>query len=237
MSLEVRIELLSDTAPGTGGSGQGVDRDVPADVYGVPYIPGRRLKGLLREACQEVWEALELAGQEQWLDAKLVRVNVLFGTPDQSGMATIHDARLAGETFGDSGDAEALQTWLAWAADQRESPFQPETVLHSFTTIRTQTAINPDTGAAKDNALRATRLLRQGLCFHGGVSLSDDGEQIVERARRTLALSSGVLRQLGGARHRGAGHVRVYLWDERDLTASAIDEVMNDLDTSQGKKR
>ena len=49
--FELRITLLSDAGPGTGeGRAGAIDREVPHDNFGLPVLPGRRLKGLLRES-------------------------------------------------------------------------------------------------------------------------------------------------------------------------------------------
>ncbi|MGI8912229.1 MAG: RAMP superfamily CRISPR-associated protein, partial [Chloroflexota bacterium] len=80
MTLELRLELLSDAAPGSGAGGPLVDRDVVVDELGLPVLPGRRLKGLLREACQEVQEAFQTVGRDQWLAEALCTPEVLFGT-------------------------------------------------------------------------------------------------------------------------------------------------------------
>ena len=50
----LKIELLSDTCIGNGnGMGSLIDNDIVHDRYGLPYIPARRLKGLLKSAALE----------------------------------------------------------------------------------------------------------------------------------------------------------------------------------------
>ena len=49
----MRITLKSDLCAGSGYSYAGiVDSDICYDSLGIPYIPGRRLKGCLREAAE-----------------------------------------------------------------------------------------------------------------------------------------------------------------------------------------
>ncbi|MDR2940153.1 MAG: hypothetical protein LBV08_07530, partial [Clostridiales bacterium] len=46
----IRVELISDLCPASGNGFAGVvDTDVCFDGLGLPYIPGKRLKGCLRE--------------------------------------------------------------------------------------------------------------------------------------------------------------------------------------------
>ncbi|MCL4544243.1 MAG: hypothetical protein M1118_06555 [Chloroflexi bacterium] len=58
MNYTLTVDLLAEAAVGTGSGSAEVDREVPIDHRGLPVIAGRRLKGLLREATLEVWEAL-----------------------------------------------------------------------------------------------------------------------------------------------------------------------------------
>lgn len=223
MTLHLRIELRTDAAPGTGAGGPAVDREVPCDDLGVPYLPGRRLKGLLREACQEVLEALTRAGLGAWAFGHACGVEELFGTPEREGRVAVGDARLAGDADGE--EYGALQRWLAWDASQERRAITLESVLRCFTTVRTQTAINAETGAAQHGALRSTRLVRRGLRFHSPLLLRALSAETEERARTTLALAAGALRRLGTGRNRGTGVVRCRLWDDGDLTAAAVDEL------------
>jgi len=223
MTLQLRIELRTDAAPGTGAGGPDVDRDVPCDDFGVPYLPGRRLKGLLREACQEVIDALALAGLGAWSEGHTCGVEELFGTPEQEGRVTVGDARLAGEA-GDEG-YDILARWLAWDASQEQRAITPETILRHLTTVRTQTAIDARTGAALHGALRSTRLVRRGLRFASPLALRGLRPDSEESTRRMLALAAGALRHLGASRNRGAGVVRCQLWDDADLTAGAVAEL------------
>lgn len=235
MNLEVRLELLSDAAPGSGAGGPQVDREVVTDSAGLPLIPGRRLKGLLREAAEETIEALTLAGQRQWLEQELCPVATLFGTPTTMALAQIGDARCTGmenEAVDGPEGAQALSDWLAWANERHA--FGAGAVRDALTVIRRQTAIDPDTGAARENALRSTRMVRQGLRFAGPVTIAATDPRLFDQARRTLALAAAALRQLGTSRHRGAGRVQVTLWDDagQDWTQRSL----QGLDVLVGKK-
>ena len=56
---KLKIELLSDLCVANGGVYNSMlDTDVCSDAYGLPYIPGKRIKGCLRECALELqdWE-------------------------------------------------------------------------------------------------------------------------------------------------------------------------------------
>ena len=49
MKWVLKIKMQSMLLPGAGGGSAVVDTETVHDEYGIPYIPARRLKGLLRE--------------------------------------------------------------------------------------------------------------------------------------------------------------------------------------------
>jgi CRISPR/Cas system CSM-associated protein Csm3 (group 7 of RAMP superfamily) len=233
MTLELHVALLSDAAPGSGAGGPLVDRDVVVDESGLPVLPGRRLKGLLRETCQEVQEAFQVAGRGQWAAAELCSTDELFGTAQKAGLVGVADARLAGSAHADGATGVAasveLAEWFGWAAGQG-GYFASAPVLDQMTVVRSQTAINAETGAAQRGALRSMRMLRRGLRFAGAMRLEAADPALELRARRTLALAAAALRRLGTARQRGAGRVQARLWDGgTDLTEAALGEVAGSL--------
>lgn len=211
MTLELRLELLSDAAPGSGAGGPLVDRDVVVDELGLPVLPGRRLKGLLREACQEVQEAFQTVGRDQWLAEALCTPEVLFGTAKQAGLVNLADARLAGRTgdasVADVSAARELAAWFHWARGQR-GRFGSAALLDGMTVIRSQTAIDSQAGAAQRGALRSMRLLRRGLRFAGTVTLEATDPALEAQARRSVALAAAALRHLGSARSAGRAGCR-----------------------------
>ena len=58
-SYKLQISLKSDTLIGSGeGFGSIIDTDVVFDSLGLPFIPGRRLKGCMRESANQVCHML-----------------------------------------------------------------------------------------------------------------------------------------------------------------------------------
>jgi len=140
--MRIRMQLLSDAIPGSGISVAGViDRDIHYDKRGLPYIPAKRIKGILRESA-------EILGYHDILE--------LFGSKGKT----------AGSLFKiDNGHLEHEDSYCNVIDNPRwHDLFTPQAVLNHFTYTRAQTSIEAN-GIAKENSLRITRVLRKGLTF------------------------------------------------------------------------
>ena len=79
-TYKLKLTLLSDTTPGRGdGVAGSVDVEVEHDDYGMPFVRGRSLKGLLVEEWANLRFALEQAGVDlsRWDETAYT----LFGRP------------------------------------------------------------------------------------------------------------------------------------------------------------
>lgn len=209
MTLLLRLTLLSDGALASGeGRAATVDREILHDSDGLPRLSGRTAKGLLREAYTEVLEWRHMSKLDM---GTVVGTRELFGEPGNadSGWLSVPDLRIP------ESDAVRLQIRAARSAG---AALDPEAVLRTFTTIRAQTALVRDSGVARKNTLRTTRLLRRGTVLEARPRLSVDRES-EESATSSLALACLALRRIGTSRSRGLGrcHVRL-LDDDLDLT-------------------
>lgn len=209
--FHIQFELLSDTTFGRGDGLAGVvDAEVQHDDSGLPYFGGRALRGVLRDECCQLLYALQYA--LPWVNAS----EQLFGVPGSDGasrgLLQIGDAQLS------RGLREAVTL-----AVQREDLTRSE-VLESLTTIRRQTAIDPVTGVAKRNSLRASRVVLRKLVFTAEVlplrPLDEEGGEIA-----LLAACVQSLRRLGTGRTRGRGQVVCTLRDDtnNDLTPKYVE--------------
>ena len=195
----LEIKLLS---PLTSGSGEGrvglVDRDVAHDHLGLPILPGRRLKGLWREAYNDVVDAWKLCGES------LVPVETIFGKtgqiPDSEDICMhISKAELK--------EANSLRPWLDYLQCPNQTGVQElsaEDVMQYFATVRTQTAIDRQTGSADDNTLRLIRTLRADLVFQAKVHFLNSPDETVINA---LSRGAAALQYMGTSRTRGLGKV------------------------------
>ncbi|MCD6233532.1 MAG: hypothetical protein J7K63_00630 [Candidatus Marinimicrobia bacterium] len=202
-SLEFKVELLSDTLPGSGSSGGVViDTDVAADEFGFPYLPAKRLKGLFLESACEV---LEMAPDLITPDD----IERIFG---KSGNAESHSV-----IVGD-GLLEGMEETTRWIRSVVENNADFNKIFHSepikeiFTITRRQTKIDPETGTAEKHSLRTFRVLKRGLVFEGTIHFRDDSH--VERDINLLNLIVRNTCYMGTGRNRGYGHVKMTLFKD-----------------------
>lgn len=197
-SYWLKIDCLSDAAFGRGDGVAGVvDAELQHDKEGFVFMSGKTLKGLLSASCAELMHALIAAGQSQkW---EKIASN-MFGDPGhvEAHMGNLHvgDARLP----------ESLRT-----VGGKMSRIDR---LESLTTIRTQTAIDPVTGAPMDHSLRSIRVILRGTSFVS--RLEHDLWDTSSAKEDELALLAAVvkgLRRAGTSRNRGLGKIKVELFD------------------------
>ena len=208
---KLKIKLLSDTTFGRGDGVAGiVDQEVEHDSYGLPYLRGRTLKGLLSEECDNLIDTLLTANQKYWQDLTCK----LFGVSG-SGlniMAAVHigDARLPSD----------LQQAVAHAI--QENDLTSQQILSSLTIIRKQTAISAETGVAEAKSLRSARIVIRDLDFTS--DLLFETETVGQDMLTLLAVGTLSLRHLGSGRNRGRGHVQCTLHDVEgnDITKNHI---------------
>lgn len=182
MKMRTLILALHDYWHCGSGRGEGSHADalVERDAHGLPYVPGRTLKGLLREAT----ELLEEAGAAPANAA--VRY---FGTAPASGLSR-HESEAGLLAFSSAALPEGLVSWLSG----------PVGAVHKGALFRIHysTAIAAS-GVAKDKSLRGIEAaVPMDLeCVVAGPD--DDGW--VE----LLDAAFPLVRAIGGHRRRGFG--------------------------------
>ena len=152
MDKILRIDLLSDLCSGSGDTyNSSIDTDIVYDDFGLPYIPAKRIKGCIRESLLELIE-FGVFDQRMMID--------LFGNADKESSFSLSDARL--EHYSD------------YVHDLKIKGENRQFVLDLFTYSRTQTAIDHETGTAKEDYLRTKRVLKRGLTFKALLSFNSD---------------------------------------------------------------
>lgn len=203
----LKLKLLSDATFGRGDGVAGlVDVEVQHDRYGLPYLGGRALKGLLGAECDDLVFALDKAGQGERWQATADR---LFGrsgaTMQGQAILRVGPARLPD----DLRQAIALQI-------EREKktrvpdPLTREDVLETLTTLRRQTAMDPETGAPLKETLRTLRLVLRGTSFTSRLTFLQEPE---DDDLALLAATVKALRRAGTGRNRGRGQLQAELLD------------------------
>lgn len=183
------IEILSDTLFASAGGGAAVDSVTAHHNNGLPYIPSKTIKGLLKESLIEV---LEIMGEDWDKEAKKAPVNQLFGKEGVGNEGSLKFSN--GEILGKQGFDKEI----------KENELSQSEVLAYFTYIRHQTAINQE-GIAKEGSLRTSQVLKPELKFEVFISDIDDAnKELLEKACLNL-------RRAGTNRNRGFGKVKCTL--------------------------
>lgn len=171
----LRIRLCSDLCVGSGYSYGGViDTDVCYNENGIPYIPGRRIKGCLREAAELI---------------RLTDIEKMFGVRGNDRLQGIMIDNAYPEGFKEL-DKEISELKRSDSAESKM--LKQQNVLGLYTRIKAQTKITPETGVAEKNMLRYTRVVNQydpiskePMNFLANIEF-DCEKELVERAVKAL---------------------------------------------------
>ena len=194
--MTIKIELLSPLQLSSGREDIIHDSDAVHDSYGVPYFPGKRLKGLLYESALEL---VEMGAKFNKRD-----IDILFGNIGETRIR-IDNFYLKGST--EAEDAEKIHSSWSYLENKYPEIFNTENVWQSYTEVRHQTKIDEATGTAEDESLRNMRVVQKGLAFVGDIYLLssanriNDDESIVEQALLNLRFA-------GSKRNRGFGRIK-----------------------------
>ena len=193
--LEIKLVSPLTSAAGEGRVGM-VDRDIAFDDLGLPILPGRRLKGLWRDAYRDVVDAWHQCEEDT------TPVEQIFGNSGQrpnDGDACIHIANA------ELKDTSSLKKWLEYLQHDKIRKLHADDVVQHYATVRSQTAIERLTGSGKENTLRLTRTLKSGLVFWARVNFTEITPN--PALLNALALGAAALKYMGTARTRGLGNV------------------------------
>ncbi len=192
--MKIKIELLSDLCTYSGETyNSTVDTDVVYDQYGIPYIPAKRLKGCLREAC------IELVDFEIMKDEEFKK---LFGYEGSNQSAfSLSNAYLL--------NYDSMVCELKNAKEKETITAQK--VLDLFTYTRYQTAVNLEDGTAQKNSLRAMRVVKKGLIFEAELNWNHLNVNVDSTEYGILKKAASIVKHIGCGRTRGLGLVDIKL--------------------------
>lgn len=192
MQKTISVQFLSDwhISQGT-GDGYKSDSIIVRDADGFPCIPGRALKGALREGAQRIGQCRK--------DLKEAE-NFFFGTrnfsldTNNAGIVRVSTAHLP-PVF-----AESIK-----GLEKREE------LLGDLVILRSQTAINDD-GLAQSGSLRTIECALMGLELFAQIEVhtSEIEDSWVEQYFSAVCLA---VKSIGGGRSRGLGRCRLTLLD------------------------
>ncbi len=209
-NYKIEMKLLSDTLIGSSeGFGAILDTDIIYDEIGLPYIPAKRLKGILRDSADEINEYLK----------KGINISEIFGAKGSkySGKISVPNLHIT--------DYENNKKWLSYIINQ-ESTITKDLILDYFTAVRINTAI--EDGITKEHSLRKVRVICKGFVFEGNIEINDS------TTAYDLALICQNVRYIGSNRNRGLGEIQLTLKD--NAGNSVNQKALSALDLEEGKK-
>jgi len=203
--MNLTFDIQSWWHAGTGiGRGQFADSVVNRDEYGMPYLPGRSVKGLLRSAM----ELAEHCGQ-----IPIGRTLELFGSglPEINESLSSNADELQDKAFQEGrysttpgslvfNSATLPTEWRDWAKSAGSS----DKHIQHFYQIISSTAVE-DTGIVKDHSLRSIEV---SIPLKLGSTLMCSNETDTtwrDDIKKVLPL----IRHVGAHRNRGLGRVNV----------------------------
>ena len=200
---ELVITLKSDLCAGSGYSyAKLIDSDVNYTNAGIPYIPARRIKGCLREAANLIGEnsieELFGCGGKEKVQGVYIGNAYLSKVGKEKEMAEMNDVLEQIQNSSNKSQKEYLNS---------------QNVLRQFTSLKTQTKVDRETGVADDTSLRVTRMVNHyspfesegELQFIASVSFSDKEKE--DAWFESLKRITKALRNMGLNRNRGLGSV------------------------------
>ena len=215
MRKKLQIELKSDLCAGSGESlGSLIDTDICYDEYGFPYIPSKRLKGLIKEAFIEYMDWKK--------DESLIKVKEeLFGTEDSrdSGNLRIDNAYLK--------NISSIENDIENIEEQYKKYLGKQRIVELNTDIRYQTAVDEESGVAKENSLRSIRVLESGNVYEAFIECDKEVEEkILEKCIKLLT-------HMGNNRTRGLGEIKCSIIDDKNDNKAKYNE---DIETLNEEK-
>jgi len=196
------IQLLSPTMLMSGQGDVNTDSTIVHDRYGIPFIPAKRVRGVLYESALEVAEMMQAAGLKTFtIDDVKVLFNRLESVEDNPRLS------LSNLTIA---DYDVVASELAALEQHYPDVFTKKRVLEEYTSMRYYTSIDQVTGTALEGTLHNSRVLNRGLVFSGRIGVED----ITETERLILACAVRNLTGIGGKRNRGFGQIECTIDDK-----------------------
>jgi len=206
----LNVHFLSPALIGSGeGFGAIIDQDIVFDSVGMPYIPAKRIKGCLLDAAKDVKDMFSIS--------KINDLSIdlsLFGEQGSPSPGPVYFSNLT------MNDYELNKSWLAYFIQTEEYTdfLSKDLILDTFTEIRHQTKIDPDSGIAFDHSLRTLRVLKKGVSFYGDVHIPYAYEDAL---LPSLLLACMNFRAMGTGRNRGFGELTCTLLKGKKILSIA----------------
>lgn len=203
-TYKISVNLLTDTLIGSAeGYGAIIDSDVIFDDAGIPYIPAKRFKGILRESAEILENLFKGIGKN--FDLKIDEILGEVGMTDKESAVNIPDLFIPQylENFAYVKYLQNLKDELAGFYISKDM------VMSYFTEVRINTKVNSKFGVSERGSLRTLRLINKGLTFENNINIDEKYENI-------FALICKATKKIGSKRNRGLGKIGIILYDDKN---------------------
>ncbi len=201
----VKICFKSDWHIGTGAGLPGIADNLQIrDRDGFPFIPGRSLRGVMRDAHRELHK-LDHIRQDIDMSPEYV-----WGTFKHEQQDSVSEAGIWQISNGEINPV-LRQSIMVLPVNERK------TILNEFTYTASRIALD-ENHRVKEHHLGFIEVGRKGLEFTFTVSRRD-GRELSDGERRLLRLILLYVRHIGGTRRRGKGLAELYLEKDGSRTA------------------
>ena len=208
-----KIKLLSDTIIGSAeGFSSTTDNDVIFDEVGLPYIPARRIKGILRDSAEELQEMFQQSGID-W-DFNIEEIFGAIGTTNSPTRFHLSNFFLP--------EYKETKEYLKKCIEKKQFGLSPNSIINFFCSLRNQTSIDKEKGTAKKHSLRTSRVVNKGYEFWGEANFDDKHKEI-------MGLICANTRRMGTKRNRGFGRISIQLFNT-DKTKEIKEESFESLE-------
>lgn len=226
MRRRLKITFSSDWSVGSGAGIPGsVDRQVLRDADGLPYIPGKTLTGIMRDAAEFVADIRD--GHESARRWRGVLIS-LFGTQPET-----HERRdVIGDVQIEARGAAIGMNSAELNADVRAllNDHRSLGLKQALFAVRPGVTIDRGIGRSEDGKLFSTERVRSDCELTASViafrELSGDERALLDDAVKAV-------RRIGGKRRRGAGCCRL-AWIDDDWCETTFGEADNNDDLFAG---
>jgi len=202
--FHIHLTMLSDWHVGSGTGRPGnIDRLILRDSDGLPFVPGKTLHGIWRDACELLCRGLDNGQIGGW--SKLV--DYLFGSQPALGRQDPNGRHR-------DPNQKPLPATVQIRAAHVPSPLREKLkgadrrLVQAMTFIKPGVAIDSRSGSAKADYLRFEEMARVGTVLEAECSLNVP-DSLREAASALLLASAKLVERLGGKRRRGPGRCRL----------------------------
>ena len=198
--FSLTFTMVSDWRVGSGSGRQGaIDDLIRRDEDGFPFLPVSTLRGVWRDAAEQLAFALDGGKIDAWRAA----VDRLFGS--QPALAAETDARAANNELPLPSRLRVTPARLSPAIRARLAAPVKAPLRKALAFVKAGVAINRMTGTARNDMLRFIETARGGAVLTAGVAIDGDDQDLADLA----VCSAAMIESIGGGRRRGLGRCTV----------------------------